>query len=96
MERVEMMAQIKQQDGRFYINEKGNELAELVYEEEGSLLKITHTHVIPPEQGEGLATELVDHAVQYARNNNMTIDPVCSFAEKVLNGDSKYEDVLNK
>ncbi|GGF33547.1 hypothetical protein GCM10010954_35900 [Halobacillus andaensis] len=88
------MSHIQEDKGRFYINEENQTIAELAFEEEGSLIIITHTHVNPQEQGEGLATELVEHAVHYARENDKKIKPVCSFAEKVLSDEQKYQDVL--
>ncbi|WP_145997069.1 GNAT family N-acetyltransferase [Halobacillus sp. Marseille-P3879] len=88
------MADIQEEKGRFYIIKENQTIAELIFEEEGSDMIITHTEVNPEDQGEGLATELVEYAVQYARENDVKIKPVCAFAEKVLSNDPKHQDVL--
>ncbi|MFG6150461.1 GNAT family N-acetyltransferase [Halobacillus sp. B23F22_1] len=89
------VSHIQEDKGRFYIKEENQTIAELAFEEEGPLIIITHTQVNPQNQGEGLATELVAHTVQYARENDKKIKPVCSFAEQVLKDEQKYHDVLN-
>ncbi|MCP3029287.1 GNAT family N-acetyltransferase [Halobacillus sp. A5] len=88
------MARIQQEEGRFYIKEGGETAAEMKFEEEDSVITITHTHVVPPMQGKGMATELVEFAAEYARKYNKKINPVCSFAKQVLEDDESFRDVL--
>ena len=46
--------------------------------------------------GRGVARALLDAAVAFARENGYKIRPVCPYAEKVLNRDSSFSDVLFK
>ena len=56
-------------------------------------MRITHTEVKEKARGKGLATELVNTAVRYARHKNLKVKPLCSIADFVLkNGD--FKDVL--
>lgn len=58
-------------------------------------LVIDHTEVDPGFQGEGVGMDLVKEVAEYARENNMKIIPVCSYAQKVMERTSDYDDVLN-
>ena len=55
---------------------------------------IDHTRVFEGFEGQGIARQLVMAAVDYARQNNRTIIPVCSYARKVLTRTDEYKDVL--
>lgn len=54
---------------------------------------IDHTEVSPSYQGQGLGKAMVDKAVEYARENEVTILPLCSFARSVFNRNPDYNDV---
>lgn len=42
----------------------------------------------------GIGRKLVDEVVAIARQNHKRINPVCSYAEKVLTENEEYTDVL--
>ena len=71
--------------GKFYIEEKGKPLAELVYnlDVEG-ILTIEHTQVSDKLARKGIGNELVRYAVEYARKSHLKIDPQCPFAREVI------------
>ena len=46
--------------------------------------KMTILHTYAYESGRGIGTLLMEHAVKWANENNYTINPVCSFAQKYL------------
>lgn len=84
--------------GAFYIEGDGGEwAAEMTYTREGERkIVIDHTEVDETLQGKGVGKRLVEEAVKYARENNLLIKPVCSFAKKVLESSEDYEDVLTR
>lgn len=84
---------INEKEGRFYIGDQNEPAAHLSFEEEGDIMTITSTVVVPSEREKGLATDLVDHAVNYARKNKLKIDPVCSFAHEVIKNTPEYHVV---
>ena len=55
---------------------------------------IDHTRVFEGFEGQGIARQLVMAAVVFARQNNRTIIPVCSYARNVLTRTNEYKDIL--
>ncbi|MBQ9338759.1 MAG: N-acetyltransferase [Paludibacteraceae bacterium] len=55
---------------------------------------INHTQVFDGYEGQGIARQLVMAAVDFARENNRTILPVCSYAKAMLTRTDEYQDVL--
>jgi len=83
--------------GRFFINENGKDLAEIVYTwASPTVIIIHHTEVDPQLKGQGVGNKLVDEIVAWARKNNLKIDPLCPFANAVLRKKEEYHDVLFK
>lgn len=55
---------------------------------------IDHTQVFDGYEGQGIARQMVMAAVDFARANNRTIVPVCSYAKAVLTRTDEYHDIL--
>lgn len=49
------------------------------YRLEGKVMVMTHTFVPPALEGHGIAAELVGAAMDYARKNDLKVDPRCSY-----------------
>ncbi|MBA2176742.1 N-acetyltransferase [Halobacillus locisalis] len=88
-----MMSDIQYSEGLFYIGDKNDPSAHLAFEEENDVMQIMSTVVAPEEREQGLGTELIDHAVNYARKHKLEIDPVCSFAHEVIKETPEYHVV---
>ncbi len=83
--------------GSFFYEEKGNRLAEMTYSMAGEkLMIIDHTEVSDVLRGKGAGKQLVEAAVQHARNNTLKILPLCPFAKSVFDKTIAYHDVLDK
>lgn len=83
--------------GSFFYKENGNRLAEMTYSMAGEkLMIIDHTEVSDVLRGKGAGKQLVEAAVQYARNNALKILPLCPFAKSVFDKTVAYHDVLDK
>lgn len=83
--------------GAFFVEEDGDWLAEMTYFRDGQRkMVIDHTEVDDSLKGKGVGKALVETAVEFARENNLLIKPVCPFAKKVLEADEDYEDVLTR
>lgn len=81
--------------GKFYIEEDGKTLGELLYTRKGNgILNLDHTEVHPEMGGKGLGGKLVKHAVSFARENDLKIKPLCSYAAKQFERHQEYQDVL--
>ena len=81
--------------GAFYIEKDGEWIAEMTYRREGQRkLVVDHTEVDDSIQHQGIGKQLVEKAVEFAREKNLLIKPVCPFAKSVLEANEDYEDVL--
>ncbi|MDR0332016.1 MAG: N-acetyltransferase [Dysgonamonadaceae bacterium] len=54
---------------------------------------IDHTEVSPEYRGKNVGGELVKGAVEFARENDFTIIPLCPFAAAEFERHSEYKDV---
>ncbi|MFN1836018.1 GNAT family N-acetyltransferase [Balneola sp. MJW-20] len=81
--------------GRFYIEDDTGTAAEITYSKAGSdKIIIDHTQVNDKNRGEGLGKKLVDHVVEFARKQQLTVLPLCPFARSVISKDPDLQDVL--
>ncbi|MDR2907102.1 MAG: N-acetyltransferase [Bacteroidales bacterium] len=55
---------------------------------------IDHTGVDPDFEGNGIGTQLIMKAVDFARDKNIKIMPHCPFAKKIFMKDKNIADVL--
>ncbi|WP_417887810.1 GNAT family N-acetyltransferase [Zunongwangia sp.] len=80
--------------GMFYMKGEQGVFAELTYViNSNSLITIDHTEVKLELEGQGIATELLKACVQYARNRNLKIEPLCPFAEVMFERYEEFRDV---
>lgn len=84
-----------QSKGSFYIEKGGEVTAEITYSKAGkSKIIIDHTEVTDELRGQNIGKQLVEHAVSYARDNDLAVIPLCPFAKSVIEGDKSLQDVL--
>ncbi len=77
------------------VDEEGKEIGRLVMKTETStLLNIEHVVVNPAFRGQGIGKQLVVHAAQHARDNNLLIKATCPYAKRVLLDDPALVDLL--
>lgn len=80
--------------GIFYIEDKEGVIAELNYRrEQDDVIIIDHTEVKRKMENRGIGASLVKEAVEYARKNNLKIEPLCPFAEVQFERNKSYQDV---
>lgn len=89
----------KEQSGEkiiFYIEEGNVRIAEIFNHLRGTdRIIIEHTEVSDSLRGKGVGKKMVDHVVAYAREHQLKIVPMCSFARSVFERfKDKYVDVL--
>ena len=84
-----------QHRGKFFIEEGGEQVAEIVYSHgAGNTIVIEHTGVDEELQGRNIGFELVQKTVEYARAHGLKISPVCPFAKAVFDKEPGFKDVL--
>lgn len=57
------------------------------------LIEIYHTEVDKSYGGRGIAADLVDCLVDFARDQNLKIYPTCSYVFEKFDKDESYKDV---
>lgn len=94
------MVEIKSGNNEFFIEESGEIIARIQFIPSGTdvtgrdLIIVNHTVVYDGYNGRGLGKQLVAKLVEYAREENKYIIPVCPYAKGVLESNVEYRDVL--
>lgn len=79
---------------QFFIQNNGQLIAEMTYSiTNPSLYIIDHTYVSDTYRGQGLADQLMSHVINYARENEIKLLPLCPFAKKQFDTKPEYADV---
>ena len=81
--------------GYFYISVDGKQEGKMTFVFAGNdKIIIDHTEVNPGNNGKGYGKKMVAKAVEFAREKNIKIIPLCPFAKKVFDKTPKFRDVL--
>jgi uncharacterized protein len=91
---MEILHEDNGKKGHFYMEENGREIAGMYYVWAAEKMIIEHTDVDDAYGGRGLGKQLVKASVDYAREHNIKILPLCPFAKGVFDKVEEYRDVL--
>ena len=85
-----------QQKGEFFLdNEQGKRIAEISYVWSGKEKIIAnHTWVDDSLRGQGMARQLLDTLVDFAREKNLKIVPTCSYVDVMFRREKSFADVI--
>ncbi|MGB3181111.1 MAG: GNAT family N-acetyltransferase [Cyclobacteriaceae bacterium] len=87
----------KEQKGRFFIQNKSSDIAEMTYSVAGDdKIIIDHTQVDESYRGKDLGKKLVFKAAEFARNKGIKVVPLCPFANAIFKKNQELQDVLSK
>ena len=56
-------------------------------------LDFDHTFVPPPSRGGGIASQLTQHALEYARQRGLRVVPSCPFVAAYIQRHPEYRDL---
>jgi len=79
--------------GRFEIERDGN-VAFLEYALAGTILELIHTEVPDSMRGTGVASDLAESALQWAREHRLKVDVICPFVAGYLKRHPQYSDLV--
>lgn len=85
-----------QHKGVFFLNdEQHNRIAEIsyVWSDEHKIIA-DHTWVDDSLRGQGIARQLLDTLVEFARENNLKIFPTCSYVVTMFKREKSFADVV--
>ena len=74
--------------------EVNGQLAEADYSLRDDRIIFTHTGVPRSIGGQGVASKLIKTALDYARENNLKVVPLCSFVAAYMRRHREYQDLL--
>lgn len=80
-------------NGRFEIERDGH-VAYLEYNLAGKVLQLIHSEVPEALRGHGLASELAQSALEWARENGVKVDVICPSVAAYLEKHPEYSDLL--
>ena len=90
----EIIINFNQRESRSIALNEGNIIGYCQYKEENNIWSITHTVVKQEFGGRGIAKRLVLSVIEEARKQNKKINPICSYAKKMMESSDEYKDVL--
>ncbi|TXJ08607.1 MAG: N-acetyltransferase [Acinetobacter sp.] len=91
---------IQHQDDRqtgafFLLSEQGERIAEMTYFwNTADCISIDHTFVDHTLRGQGIAKQLFDAAITFAREQHIKVIPICSYAVVMFQRDQTLHDIL--
>ena len=83
--------------GAFVVEEEGKRVAEMAFGRSGPNLIIYHTEVADQLTGQGVAGQLLEKMVNFAREENLQVVPLCTYVHaQFKRHPAQYEDIWNK
>lgn len=79
---------------RFSVTELGHEAYLEYYELPGGRLDYAHTYTPNEIRGRGIATAIIKHALDWAREQGREVVPGCPFVQTYVDRHTEYRDVL--
>lgn len=73
----------------------GDSKAVAVYEREPGKIIFTHTKVPPAHEGKGIGSKLIRAGLQYARDHQLKVVPVCPFFAAYMKEHEEVQDLLS-
>lgn len=83
--------------GSFYVEAEEEQLGEMLFKISGDEMTVLHTEVAENAEGKGFAKRLFTGMVDYARNHQLKVIPVCSYVQAQFERDEQaYADILKR
>jgi len=95
MKQEEVQLELTEKNGFFHIDINGKTEAKMTFVFAGpNKIIIDHTEVNEGSNGKGFGKKMVAKAVEFAREKDIKIIPLCPFAKKVFDKTPEFQDVL--
>jgi uncharacterized protein len=81
--------------GSFVAVMNGAEVGELAFRVlDDHIMTLDHTEVEPTSEGKGIGRQLVQAAVDHARQQGMKVRPLCSYAQLLFERNTQWSEIL--
>jgi predicted GNAT family acetyltransferase len=93
---MSLAAEHRPQESRFVVALSAQgPFAQLDYEVAGAVCTFTHT-IVPPEfRGQGVAAQLVEAGLAWARAQQLRVVPACSYVHTYIQRHREWQDLLS-
>lgn len=71
-------------------------LSKLDYLQDGKNFVITHVGVHPELRGQGVAGRIVEESLAYARENELRVIPMCSYAAAYMRRNPQHAELMDQ
>ena len=78
---------------RFVADIEGSE-AYASYSLHDDIMKLYSTFTPPHLRGRGIAETIVEHVFNYARVNNLKVEPACSYVQTFITRNERFNDLI--
>lgn len=83
--------------GAFIVTDEGEQLGEMALAISGEDLIVYHTEVSPKAEGKGLAKQMLNAMVSYAREHHLKVIPLCPYVHAQFKRHPQdFEDIWKK
>ena len=89
----EKKLEVNREFHRLELEAEGN-IAFIEYKLDNGTLFLIHTEVPAALEGKGAASAIVRKALEYAKDNNYKIVPLCSFVQRYLAKHKEWNDIV--
>lgn len=80
--------------GGFFIKDDNKRIGEMIISINDKELTVYHTEVAPEAEGKGLAKNMLETMVKYARDHKMKVIPLCPYVHAQFNRHKEmYADI---
>lgn len=79
--------------GAFEYEQGGVRVAEITWTEREGVMQMNHTYVSDVLRGQGVAKKLLDEAANYARENKLKMNAICSYVVSAFEKSGDYDDI---
>ena len=92
---MQIQHQKTQRGGEFFIERDGRHIAEITYQyQDEATIVADHTWVDNSLRGQGVARQLLDVLVAFAREKQLKIVPTCSYVDVMFQREAEFADVV--
>ena len=92
---MQIQHQETQRGGEFFIERDGGHIAEITYQYQNEATIVAdHTWVDNSLRWQGVARQLLDTLVAFAREKQLKIVPTCSYVDVMFQREAEFADVV--
>ena len=81
-------------DNERFVADINGDKAYAAYNLQGNIIKLNSTYTPPHLRGQGIAKIIVEAVFKYAGENNLKVQPICSYVKTFISRNREYADFV--